>query len=149
MKLYRLASHQYIDDLSGTGGLFSSGRWHYKGTRIVYFSESVALAKLEILANTNILPKSLGLITVDVPDKLPVNNLDFEYLPNNWHQFPPPYRLKDLALEWINNHETVLLRVPSVHSPYEFNYLMNPNHHELNQITVIKKENHIFDTRLK
>ncbi len=37
--------------MSGNGGLFTAGRWHHQGARIVYCAESLALATLELFVN--------------------------------------------------------------------------------------------------
>ena len=36
--------------LSGEGGLYAAGRWHYQGRRVVYFSRTLSLAALEVFA---------------------------------------------------------------------------------------------------
>ena len=56
MRVYRLAKTPFIRDLRGTGGLYGSGRWHRRGTPILYTSENASLPMLEFLANYTILP---------------------------------------------------------------------------------------------
>ena len=67
MLLYRLGQQPYIASTAGLGGLYSNGRWHEIGTPILYTSEHLSLAKLEILANAATLPKSFFLLTLEVP----------------------------------------------------------------------------------
>jgi RES domain-containing protein len=50
MVLWRISRHR---ELSGTGGLRASGRWHHAGHRIVYLAESPAGALLEVCAHTS------------------------------------------------------------------------------------------------
>jgi len=149
MIVYRLANRGYIMDLAGTGGLFGSGRWHDKGTRILYTSESFALAKLEVLANTKSIPKNYALIRIEIPDDIEHEELTIEDLPANWNTFPHPKELKAFTEEWIRENKYLVMRVPSVHSPYEWNYLINPLHLDAGRIKIIENRPHDFDTRLK
>ena len=149
MRLYRFSPTQFADDLSGTGGLFSAGRWHRKGTRILYTSDCVSLAKLELLANSTLLPVDLSLLTLETPDAATCLSIVPEMLPENWQTIPYLPELAIIAEQWISEMKCWLMRVPSVHSPVEFNYLLNPLHPEHKTIHLISIEPHPFDTRLK
>lgn len=85
MILYRMAKLAYASDLSGTGGLLGSGRWHRQGTRILYTSEHVSLAKLEVLANSPILPQNYALVTLELPDSATIQTLHASDLPADWN----------------------------------------------------------------
>lgn len=149
MVVYRLAHRDYIMDLTGTGGLFGSGRWHDKGTRILYTAESFSLAKLEVLANTNSIPRNYALIRIEIPDDLEHKKLTIEDLPANWNSFPHPKELKVFTKDWISENKFLVIQVPSVHSPYERNYLINPIHPDIGRIRILENRPHDFDTRLK
>jgi RES domain-containing protein len=149
MIVYRLANRDYIMDMAGTGGLFGSGRWHDKGTRILYTAESFSLAKLEVLANTKSIPKNYALIRIEIQDDLAHKELIIEDLPTNWNTFPHPKELKVFTAEWIKENKYLVMQVPSVHSPYERNYLINPMHPDAGRIKIIENRPHDFDSRLK
>ncbi|QCR24522.1 RES family NAD+ phosphorylase [Pontibacter sp. SGAir0037] len=149
MIVYRLANRDFIVDLAGTGGLFGSGRWHDKGMRILYTSESFSLAKLEVLANTKSIPRNYALIKIEIPDDLEHKRLTVEDLPANWNIFPHPKELKVFTEEWIRENKYLVMQVPSVHSPYESNYLINPMHPDAGRIKIIENRPHDFDARLK
>lgn len=149
MRLYRFGFKKYINDLSGTGGLYKAGRWHHKGTRIVYFSETVSLAKLEVLANATRIPKSYRLLTVEIPEKTDIYEIEKSDLPTDWDTFPPNPETKHLTEKWIAENKFLLMKVPSVHSPVENNFLLNPQHKEADKIQIITIEPHQFDERLK
>jgi RES domain-containing protein len=149
MRLYRFGFKNYIDDLSGTGGLYKAGRWHHKGTRIVYFSETVSLAKLEVLANATRIPKSYRLLTVEIPDKISILEINRNELPEGWDDFPPKADIKQITEEWIAENKYVFMKIPSVHSPVESNFLLNPQHQETDKIKIVSIEPHQFDERLK
>jgi RES domain-containing protein len=149
MRLYRFSPTEFAADLSGTGGLYSAGRWNRKGTRILYTSDCVSLAKLELLANSTILPNNLSLLTLEVPEQATIFTIDAGKLPKNWEIIPYLPELALLAEQWAKEMTHWLLRVPSVHSPIEFNYLLNPLHPEHATLKLISIEPHPFDPRLK
>jgi RES domain-containing protein len=147
--VYRIGKAAYIQDLSGQGGLFGSGRWHKQGTRIIYTSESVSLAKLEILANYRIIPPNMQLLTMKIPDKVPVQTIDVNILPQNWPDINYPEVLAEIALTWIKQLDYACLRVPSAQSVNEYNVLLNPLHPDHSKIKILKTEPVFFDPRLK
>ena len=149
MLVFRITSRTYASDLQGTGCLYTGGRWHYKGTQILYTSEHVSLAKLEILANSSFIPRNQALVTIEFPDSAPIFVPDPQQFPENWWQFPYTSSLADLTEEWIETGQFWLMKVPSAHSFMEFNYLLNPMHpdHKLAKIKSI--EDIHFDKRLK
>ncbi|WP_400190892.1 RES family NAD+ phosphorylase [Hymenobacter sp. B81] len=149
MRLFRLAQRQYIADTNGTGGLYASGRWHEVGTRILYTSEHLSLAKLEVLANSPVLPRNYAVLELEVPDDASVQTVWPTELPANWAALPYPQELALLTRRWIEEQRYWLMRVPSAHSPTEWNYLINPLHPEHATLRVIGITPHDFDPRLK
>lgn len=149
MLLYRISPTFYADDLTGTGGLFRSGRWHTVGTRIIYTSEHVSLTMLETLANWTRLPEDVSIVTLEIPDSASVYTVESNLLPNDWNVTPAPYTLAAFTEKWIEKRQDWLMRVPSIHSPTEFNYLLNPLHPEHKTLRVVSIESIIFDPRLK
>ena len=149
MKLYRLGKHTRITDLSGQGGLYFAGRWHRKGTPILYTAEHFSLAKLEILANSELLPVDYYALTLEVPDFITYETVEAATLPPNWRDLPYPVELATVAEYWLHEKQNWLLRVPSAHSPTEYNFLLNPLHPDHQLLRVVSLEPHPFDTRLK
>ena len=149
MNLYRITATRFAADLSGMGGLYSAGRWHKQGTRILYASEHVSLAKLEVLANSTETPDNVSLITLEIPANATCLTVNVADLPSGWNQLPYHPALGALIDNWIAEQQYWLMRVPSIHSPAEFNYLINPLHPEHNMLKISNVEQHIFDPRLK
>lgn len=149
MKLYRITNTKYASDLGGTGGLYGPGRWHREGTRLLYLAEHVSLAKLEVLANSRIIPVNQSLVTVEIPEDATILHVNGKDLPLGWEKIPYMEELAFLAEQWIADQKYWVMRVPSAHSFAEFNYLLNPLHPEHITIQVISIEPHPFDMRLK
>ena len=149
MKLYRFGKQPYINDLSGQGGLYHGGRWHQQGTPILYTAEHLSLAKLETLANSPVLPVNSFVLTLEVPDGTPAKCISPANLPAGWFRLPYPPELAAITEQWIREGKFWLMRVPSAHSPTEWNYLLNPLHSDHAQLRIVSIEPHPFDARLK
>ena len=149
MRLYRISSCKYIDDLTGTGGLYADGRWHEKGTRILYTSERVSLAKLETLANSVVLPKNQCLLTIELPNDIMPETVDIHDLPKDWGDFPYTKGLVAITKRWIDQNQSLLLKVPSAQASGEYNVLINPQHQDVAKIKIISTAPIKFDQRLK
>lgn len=149
MRLYRFGKQPYIQDLSGQGGLYHGGRWHQKGTQLLYTAEHLSLAKLETLANSPILPINYFALTLEAPGDSSIRHLEASELPTDWAGLPYPTELAALTEQWLREARFWLLRVPSAHSPTEYNYLLNPLHPAHQTLRIISLEPHPFDRRLK
>ncbi len=150
MLLFRISGTRYISDLSGTGGLFAAGRWHEKGTRILYTSESLALAKLEVLANSLLTPEDQSAAMLEVPDDVAVKEIKISDLPAGWDNYPAPKELPTITEAWIKENKYLLLKVPSAQSELDFNYLVNPAHPDHSRLKILKIITpQKFDKRLK
>ena len=134
-------------DGEGTG-LYGS-RWSTPGTRMVFASESLSLAILEVLVHLN---KSSPLanhvvFTVKFSDAL-VQDLDVAVLPKNWRSFPAPSGTQQIGDTWTTSNSSVLLRVPSVIVANEYNFLINPMHHEFSKLIISGPEPLDVDKRV-
>jgi len=117
-------------DLTGVlGGLHAAGRWHTLGRRVVYASQSLALASLEKLVHAHSPRVLAGLqyFEIDVPDALV---LQAENLPADWKADPVSPASRRFGDEWLDGRRSVALRVPSAIIPVEFNCLINPVHQD-------------------
>ena len=101
MLLYRLGKAPYISDTSGRGGLYYGGRWHKIGRQILYTAEHLSLAKLEVLANSPVLPRNYFALTLEIPDGLPLLQINAADLPANWQQVPYPAELAEIGQAWL------------------------------------------------
>ncbi|MBC6989928.1 RES family NAD+ phosphorylase [Hymenobacter sp. BT491] len=149
MLLYRLGKQARIRDLSGSGGLYAPARWHTKGTQILYTSEHLSLAKLEVLANASSLPQNYYALTLEIPDDASVRQVTVAELPANWQEIPYPQELAEISRLWILEGRYWLLKVPSAQAPSEWNYLLNPLHPDHVRLRIVSVEPHPFDPRLK
>jgi RES domain-containing protein len=151
MRVWRICRKPYVDAaLDGSGGMYTSGRWHSKGNPIVYTASSAALAALEVLVHVDPLtaPADLRLLAIELPDDLSIEVLEPITLPEGWHSVPAPAALQTLGSSWLTSGRTAALNVPSVVIKVERNFLLNPRHPEVQRVRILSDEAFSFDTRL-
>jgi RES domain-containing protein len=114
--------------LTGEGAALVGGRWNSPGRRVVYASESRALALLEQLVHfdVDLMPRTLIAVTIMIPD-----GLDTARMPSpddGGRGFLDQSDTRAFGDEWLAQRETVALAVPSAVVSQESNYLLNPEH---------------------
>ncbi|HOZ85046.1 MAG TPA: RES family NAD+ phosphorylase [Niabella sp.] len=150
MFVYRIAKTKLSKDFSGEGAKLHGGRWNHILTPCIYTSESRALAVLEFTVNVNIddIPKSLSLITIEIP-KIQIQELTIHELPENWQVSPAPASTKDFGTNLLTLAKTAVIKFPSVVIPCEFNYLLNPQNNHFKKFKITNVEDFFYDTRIK
>ncbi|WP_192820668.1 RES family NAD+ phosphorylase [Rufibacter sp. LB8] len=150
MMVFRLSKGLYKNDLSGRGAELAGGRWNSKGTALLYTCESRALCTTEIAVHTplGIVPDDYWLITLEIPDTLPLQVLPPAQLPPDWNKFPHPNSTQLLGDAFVRAGEFVVLQVPSAVVHGDHNYLLNPRHPAFSQVKFLNAEPFPFDERL-
>lgn len=141
------------DDATGEGARRTGGRWNRKGLPVLYCAESIALATLETFVHldSGSLPLKRYLVRIDVPDKLwdQATLLQSSSLTVGWEAEPPGKVSLDIGGAWLSSPGgSLLLRVPSVIVPLEFNVLINPRHQDAAGLTIIKERKWTYDVRM-
>src|SRR5262245_31675414 len=111
MRVFRLSPKVHQSSaFSGEGARLAGGRWNHKGKRMVYCSESRALAALEYFVNLDLAlaPPQLVFIEAQVPDDL-FAEVNVKDLPTDWRTYPAPDSVKDVGSSWIDRAESVAL----------------------------------------
>lgn len=150
MLLYRVAHKKFLRDLSGEGARLYGGRWNSPGVSMVYTSLTLELAMFESIAHNTFtsLIKHFGIIILEVNAKVSAEELQESSLPKNWNIYPPPRSLAKIGDRWINNKNSLLLKVPSSLFSSSVNCLINPNHPEFKMIKVVEVKDIAIDVRL-
>ncbi len=146
MKVFKLGRAKHSNHWPSIGSLYSNGRWHQKGQFIVYTSESVSLAKLEILANTETFPVDYVLYEITINSSVRIYNVSEKELPNNWEKIPYPVENWQMADSLLQNYECI--RVPSAITPTEFNFLLNGSYPKFNNVFQVKLKEITLEPRL-
>ena len=130
MRAYRLVKARYADNaLDGSGSKAFGGRWNSKGVAMVYASDSIALAVLELLIHLHRaeILNHYTLFELDIAEEQ-VMSLDDGALPPDWRNDPAPSSTAAIGDEWIASGSSVALTVPSTLVPRQRNILFNPAH---------------------
>ncbi len=154
MKVFRIEREKYLETtLQGIGAALTEGyRWNSLNTYLVYTAQSRALAVLEVSVHLDLsedLPVDRHIVEIDIPDNLTILELKHDDLPDSWDSKPPILETQFIGDDFVKEKTAAVLKVPSAIVPQEFNYLINPNHPDINKISVISTTPFIFDSRFK
>ena len=150
MYLYRVVRNNYLYDLSGTGSKLFGGRWNSPGIPALYTSASKSLAVLESLTNTPpaILQNDFSILILEITGKVLADEMYVKDLPKNWKTYPAPVNLAKMGDKWLLGRKRLLLKVPSVIIPSEYNYIINPLHSDMKKVKIIAAEKLELDGRV-
>jgi RES domain-containing protein len=113
----------------GLGPKRHGGRWNSKGVPLVYTSDSIALAGLELLVHLKrqeVLVHHVGFRLELVNSQ--VLDLEREILPADWRDDPPPPSTAEIGDGWLESRLSSALAAPSVIVPEQHNLLLSPKH---------------------
>jgi RES domain-containing protein len=148
MILYRFCHRKFAHELSGTGARLKGGRWNPAGLPVLYTSESISLALLEVLANAHTLEElqPVQLMEIHIPDNAEYHEVKLQSLKKNWYQDIDYTQW--LGKEILQTKKTLLFRCPSAIVHKEHNYLVNPQHADFKKIKLHTATDFYFDERL-
>ena len=133
----------------GEGASAYGGRWNSVGVRMVYTSQSAALAALEVLVGVQ---KAGLLAAYDLIEarfrKALVEVIESRQLPEAWWRHPPSAATQALGDRWVREGRSPVLRVPSAVIRTEHNFLLNPVHPDFGSIEIGVAHPFEFDARL-
>ena len=135
---------------SGEGARLFEGRWNSAGVAMVYCSEHVSLAALEILVHIQpIVPRDkFRLFRASWDEKIMIS-LEAKKLPRGWNTAMAGSASRQVGDDWIKSGKSAVLSVPSVIVPRERTFLLNPKHADFSRIKI--KDNGLLelDPRLR
>ncbi len=133
----------------GEGASTYGGRWNSPGAKVVYTSQSLSLALLEVLVylQESAVLLAYSAIRVEFDDPL-ITIIDPLDLLSNWRDFPARPETRAIGDRWVSERRSVVLRVPSVVVPSESNYVVNPAHAHFHLLRIEPAVPFPFDSRL-
>ena len=150
MEVYRIAQEKYATDLSGNGARLYGGRWNSEGVFALYTSSSRSLALLETLAHTSaalLEVKTYLLVTLSIPASLKPEIIALDKLPKGWDSRDQLTGTQQTGDLFMQKQKSLLLAVPSVLMPEEWNYVLNPLHPDMRKLKITHQRRMRFDQR--
>jgi RES domain-containing protein len=134
---------------TGEGAARRGGRWNSPGVRVIYCAESRSLAALEVLVHAEETAMLSAIEWLCIPVVVPQAQIEApSRFPESWRHYPHTTATQEFGAAWVRGKRSAALRVPSAVVPGEFNYLLNPEHTEFDQVKIGKAERFAFDPRL-
>lgn len=149
--VWRIEKKKYAREaFSGDGAFFFGGRWNQAGTRIVYASQTLALAALEKFVHLQGDGAAISFVyfRIEVPGQVKIKTLENNCLPADWRKSPASDATRNLGNRWEQRRESALLYVPSVIIPVEYDCLINPRHPDYHRLKISKPVDFSFDPRM-
>lgn len=148
MIVYRISNTVYSDDISGTGAKLHGARWNSVGMPMLYTTQHISLAVLEMLVNTNFKDYSIALelLYIQFPANPSTTEIKLSKIKDNWKD--DTSYTKFIGDEFIKQQQSLLLKVPSAVINEEFNFLANPLHTDFKKIKIINTKSFWPDQRL-
>jgi RES domain-containing protein len=152
IQAWRVIKKKHLSEaLSGEGARLGGGRWNHVGIPVVYASETLSLAVLELFIHFTrrdiTISKSLLAIPVLIPDTIKTIEVRVQDLTPGWSSSPPPDFTRDIGTEWVRTGASPVLRVPSAIIPEEHNFVINVKHPDFINITVGDPRHFALDER--
>ncbi len=134
---FRLCKTKHLPSaFTGEGASLNGGRWNSPGYAVVYTSSSLSLATLEVLVHLEdpaAFANLFSWIPIEIPEAL-VERIDPATLPDAWAHDEINIASRSIGDSWLRSMQSAVLAVPSVITPGEWNYLLNPGHSDFSKI---------------
>jgi RES domain-containing protein len=134
---------------SGEGARLYGGRWNSVGVPLVYASEHLAMAALEVRVHIDQtrMRKRYVAIAFEYEESF-LERWGLEDMPAGWKEEPPPRSVQERGDEWVRSGRSLMLALPSVIIPQENNLLINPRHPDFEKLVMKPPVMFSFDPRL-
>jgi len=139
IRAFRIIKAKYVPTaFNGEGARLYGGRWNSMGTRMIYLAGSLSGATLELLVHIDDYSTIEGLysyVPVDLPEEL-IHSIDEKMLPKGWNASTIAFSTQKIGDEWVASMSSVVLKVPSVITEGEANFLVNPAHEDFPKLRI-------------
>ncbi|MCA1759236.1 MAG: RES family NAD+ phosphorylase [Bacteroidales bacterium] len=150
MEVFRLTRKKFSGSLSGKGAALKGARWNSAGVELIYTAanRSLAMAEVAVHFSLSTLPDDYMMMTVFISDDIEVMELTVSDLPSEWNIFPYPPATQAVGDRFVFESRFCVLKIPSVVTKGDYNFLINPNHPGFSRIKISQVEKFPFDRRI-
>jgi RES domain-containing protein len=139
MEAFRLSRQKFAGTLSGKGAALKGARWNSVGVELIYAASNRSLAMAEVAVHLTLatLPDDYVMLTIYIPDDIPLQKINTQNLPEDWNFFPHPSSTQVIGDRFIQDNKYCVLQIPSAVTQGDYNLLVNPFHAQFNRIKII------------
>lgn len=149
MEVFRVSREKYARSLNPSG---AAARWNKDGQLVIYTGESRSLSVLESVVHKSITTSlKYEIMVISIRDDANLfTPFPLKALPKNWREYAAYPKLQLYGSEWYKTKQSLVLKVPSVIVPQEFNYIINTEHHDFTpeNVSLVRREDFLLDSRL-
>lgn len=144
---FRIADNRYTI-FSGDGAQRIGGRWNLVGKPVIYASQNLSCAMVELRVHLNgiPLPNTHKFIEITSSSEVSTEKLSLKEF-KTW-DINNDSDSKEYGNKWLEEQRSLILIVPSIVIPQEKNYIINPNHPEFIKLKASKPRALGWDSRL-
>jgi len=149
MIVYRIAAAQYANKLFASG---KPNRWNLAGDYVLYAATTRSLATLELVVHRAgiRMQEDFKMMVIRIADGAKKKTVLHTQLATDWHTMRGQQETQLIGHRWVERRKKVVMRVPSVVIPQEWNVVINTEHKEFkDQVKLIDLEPFAFDRRLR
>lgn len=149
MEVFRISRDIFANDLSASG---VASRWNMDQQYVLYTGHSRSLATVELVVHRASIKPSfiykIMVISISDDDHL-YEHVKISDLPEDWRSTNAYPTLQKIGGAWYKSKSSLVLKVPSVIIPSEFNYIINTRHPDFsNHVQLVRLEEYYWDERL-
>jgi RES domain-containing protein len=148
MEVFRICRDKYAHSLLASG---APNRWNKKDEFVIYTAGNRALSTLEMLVNKSYINISnqYKLLIILIKDESLIQELNINDLPDNWKANEVYSVLQEIGSKWYASKKSLVLKVPSVIVPKEYNFIINTHHPLFSaNISLLSIDDFEWDNRL-
>jgi RES domain-containing protein len=150
MEVFMLTREKFTGSLSGKGAALKGARWNSASVEIIYTAanRSLAMAEVAVHFSVSTLPDDYMMMTLLIPDDIEIIEITTNVLPPGWNKFPHPPSTQAIGDKFVTENRFCILKIPSVVTKGDFNFLINPHHTGFSRIKIVNVEKFPFDKRI-
>ena len=149
MEVFRISRAKFASQLTASG---VANRWNIDHQKVLYTGSSRSLATLELVVHKGAMSTNADfkVMVISIMDKQTfIHEVKINDLPDNWREIDAYPVLQQIGSDWYRNQTSLVLKVPSVIIPQEYNYVINTTHPDFNKnVLLAHLEDYFCDHRL-
>jgi len=148
VEVFRISADKYATLLTASG---SANRWNKQKQFVIYTAASRSLASLELVVHRAAIQPAIAykVMIIYLPDDEALyQQVAINELPKNWRTMSAYPMLQNIGSTWYQEKQSLILKIPSVIIPQEYNYIINTMHTDFSKVKLINVEDYFWDGRL-